>query len=75
MSTQNNYKHWEYRIIRYVPTTPKGGGEINWEERCECRDIYLPAYVEDPAEYLEESSKNEFREYMEYRNFKEAHQS
>jgi len=75
MSTQNDYKHWEYFMIRYVPTTPKGGGEIKWEERCDYRDIYLPSHIEDPAAYLEESSKNEFREYMEYRHFSEATQS
>ncbi len=59
-------------MIRYVPVTPKGGGEIRWEERLDLRDIYLPADVEDPAAYLEESSKNEFREYMEYRHFPEV---
>lgn len=69
MNSNTYYKHWFYTQVRYVPTTPPGGGDIHWEERLEHRDIYLPADVEDPAEYLEESAKNEFREYLEYRYF------
>jgi hypothetical protein len=72
MTTQSDYKHWDYHQVRYVPVTPKGGGEIKWEERLDLRDIYLPADVEDPADYLLESSKNEFREYIEYRHFTEV---
>ena len=71
MTTNSDYKHWSFHVIRYVPVTPKGGGEIRWEERLDLRDIYLPADIEDPAAYLVESSKNEFREYMEYRYFTE----
>ena len=71
MTTNSDYKHWDYHVIRYVPVTPKGGGEIRWEERLDLRDIYLPADIEDPAAYLMESSKHEFREYLEYRNFTE----
>jgi len=72
MTTNTDYKHWHYHLIRYVPVTPQGGGEIRWEERYDLRDIYLPADVEDPAAYLIESSGNEFRECIEYRHFSEV---
>lgn len=72
MTTNTDYKHWNYHLIRYVPVTPRGGGEIRWEERYDLRDIYLPADVEDPAAYLMESSGNEFRECIEYRHFSEV---
>ena len=72
MTTQTDYKHWDYHMIRYVPVTPKGGGEIKWVACNDYLDIYLPADVENPAAYLDELSKNEFREYMEYCHFTEV---
>lgn len=72
MNTHKEYKHWEYYIIRYVPTTPKGGGEIEWQRRCDYRDIYLPSDIDDPATYLEEESRNEFCDCMEYCHFSEV---
>ena len=75
MNQQNDYNHWEYQLIRYIPVTPKGGGEIEWKECHDYREIHLPSDVEDPAAYLEESARNEFREYMEYRNFSKVTQS
>jgi len=39
MKKQNDYKHWNYQLIRYIPVTPKGGGEIEWKERYEYRNF------------------------------------
>jgi len=69
METQTTYKLWYYEFVHYVPSTPKGGGEIKWHKISEYREIYLPADVTDPVEYLQNSGRDSSTDLLEYDSF------
>ena len=71
MKTTTDFKCWNYEVVYFVPTTPKGGGEITWEVRNEHCEIYLPADTMDPERYLQQSSEENSAGIVEYSFFRE----
>lgn len=69
METQTTYKLWDYEFVHYAPSTPKAGGEIKWHKMSEYREIYLPADVTDPVEYLQNSGRDSSTDLLEYDSF------
>jgi hypothetical protein len=69
MENQTSYKLWNYEFVHYVPSTPRGGGEIKWHKVSEYREIHLPADVTDPTEYLQHSGCDNCTDLLEYYSF------
>ena len=69
MENQITYKLWSYEFAHYVPSTPKGGGEIKWKKVTEYREIYLPSDVTNPEKYLQHCGSDNDADLLEYSFF------
>ena len=69
METQTAYKLWSYDFVHYVPFTPKGGGDIQWNKVTEYREIHLPSDVTNPVEYLQQCGIDHDTDLLEYYYF------
>ena len=74
MTTKPAYKLWTFDLVHHVPVTPHGGGEITWVKRTEWCEIYLPADIEYPAQYLSDSGMENCADILDYQWFC-AHES
>jgi len=69
MTKTTDLTRWYFSVNWHVPVSSPVDGTINWELNSRDCDILLPSDVENPAEYIRMSGRDDCMDIISYEDF------